>query len=62
MCFKTMWQKAWQACIGVAGACFLTVLLARLLGHLALHVSVVPGRIFVRCGLRWDLRLDRLVI
>ncbi|CAK9095552.1 unnamed protein product [Durusdinium trenchii] len=33
MCFKTMWQKAWQACIGVAGACFLTVLLARLLGN-----------------------------
>ena len=26
-------RKALQACIGVAGACFLTVLLARLLGN-----------------------------
>lgn len=33
MNFKVMRQKALQACIGVAGACFLTVLLARLLGN-----------------------------
>ena len=32
MCLKTMRQKALQACVGVAGACFCTVLLAELLG------------------------------
>eukprot|EP00438_Fugacium_kawagutii_P031833 Skav208576 [mRNA] locus=scaffold177:258004:260176:+ [translate_table: standard] len=32
MDFKVMKQKALQACIGVAGACFLTVILARVLG------------------------------
>ncbi|CAJ1390330.1 unnamed protein product [Effrenium voratum] len=32
MCFKTMRNTTLKACVGVAGACLLTVLLARLLG------------------------------